>query len=155
MSHQKCAARSWRGDSGTDQTAERKLYLGYWNVQLAGNTVVLGSNVVFDSGLFCYISSIKDNCWGRGTKRIVWNKVLCTLATVPSGYPERVEVPQPFLEQINTPLCIWLVRVLVITAFVVCLLYARHTRPANECSEKEESAAEPQTAQSEQREGEK
>lgn len=86
-------------------------------------------------------------------KSAVWNKVLCALATVPSGFPEQVDVPQPFLTQINTPLCIWLVRVLVIAAFVVCLLYARHARPANERSGQEESAAEPQTAQSEQGEG--
>lgn len=83
----------------------------------------------------------------------MWNKVLCALAVVPSGFPEQIDVPQPFLAQINTPLCIWLVRVLVIAAFAVCLLYARHARPANGRSGQEEPGAELQTAKSEQGEG--
>lgn len=72
-------------------------------------------------------------------KSAVWNKVVCILATVPSGFPEQVDVPQPFLGQINTPLCIWLIRILVIAAFTVCLLYA----------------AEPKATQTEQGKGEK
>ena len=88
-------------------------------------------------------------------KSAVWNKALCVLAVVPSGFPEQVDVPRPFLGQINTPFCIWLIRILVIAAFVVCLLYAWHTHPKNERSEQDGSATDPQTTQSEQGKGEK
>ena len=79
----------------------------------------------------------------------MWNNFLYTLATPPSGFPKKIDVPQSFLAQIDTPLCIWAIRILLIAAFVVCLLYARCTSSANEDSVQEKQ----QDTQNEQGEG--
>lgn len=81
----------------------------------------------------------------------MWNNFLYVLAVPPSGFPEEIDVPQPFLAQIDTQLCIWIIRILLIAAFVVCLLYAQYACSVNEDSVQENL----QDTPNEQGEGEK
>lgn len=55
----------------------------------------------------------------------MWNHLVGSLGTVPPGFPETVEVPEPFLHQIDTTFWIWFIRAVLIVGALVCLFYAR------------------------------
>lgn len=63
--------------------------------------------------------------------------------TPPEGYPDRVETPRYFLQTLDNPLCLWILRGVLAAAFLLLLFgiwyYGRRTR---EPSSREEKGAE-------------
>lgn len=53
----------------------------------------------------------------------MWIGIAGALGQVPPGFPEQVEVPQPFLGWINTPFWVWLVRAALAAGLILCLWY--------------------------------
>lgn len=54
----------------------------------------------------------------------MWNNLVGALGTIPPDFPEKINVPQPFLYQINTTFWIWFIRVALILALGVVLFFA-------------------------------
>lgn len=58
----------------------------------------------------------------------MWNQLVGSMGAVPPGFPEVVDVPEPFLHQMDTAFWIWLIRAVLIVGALVCLFYA-HSVP--------------------------
>lgn len=54
------------------------------------------------------------------------DNILYTLSAVPPEFPEQVAVPETFLHQIDTTFGIWIIRIILLVVFFICLLYARN-----------------------------
>ena len=54
----------------------------------------------------------------------MWNNLVGALGTIPPDFPEKINVPQTFLYQINTTFWIWFIRVALILALGVVLFFA-------------------------------
>lgn len=64
----------------------------------------------------------------------MWACLAEALGAVPPGFPEQMDVPQPFLHWIDTSFWLWFIRAVLAAGFTACLLYActapggRHSR---------------------------
>lgn len=77
----------------------------------------------------------------------MWNHLVGVLGTVPPGFPEQIEMPQPFLSQINTTFWIWFIRIALIAGLVICLFYAHSASDDLHSSFSEEKSHDPDDTQ--------
>lgn len=54
----------------------------------------------------------------------MWNNFVGAMGSLPPDFPEKIDILQPFLYQINTAFWIWLIRVVFILSLVMILFFA-------------------------------
>ena len=54
----------------------------------------------------------------------MWNNFVGAMGTLPPDFPEKIDIPQPFLYQINTTFWIWFIRVVFVLSLGIILFFA-------------------------------
>lgn len=54
----------------------------------------------------------------------MWENIVYEKTIVPPGFPEQIEAPNIFLHQINSSVWVWIIRIVLISVFLICIFYA-------------------------------